>query len=154
LHKTREPPVGEATSEGGDRQPSHPTLYAKLAAITRRYRFGAAIRRLARSVALREAAILGTGTAASQVILFLGAPLYLRLYQPASFGLYSFVYSTIGLLAALGTWKIERLIIVVPARATAIRILAALIAIAVVSAALIAILALPLRVAENTVPGL
>jgi O-antigen/teichoic acid export membrane protein len=110
--------------------------------------------RLAGSAALRDAAVLGTGAVTSQLILFLAAPLFLRLYRPADFGLYSFAYGAIALLATLGTWKIERLIVVVPARATAIRLLAALIAIAVASAVLLAVLALASRMAGNAIPGL
>jgi O-antigen/teichoic acid export membrane protein len=132
-------------------------LIAKFASIAARYRARGAILRLARSAVLRDAAALGTGAVTSQFILFLAAPLFLRLYRPAAFGLYSFAYSTIALLATLATWKIERLIVVVPARATAIRLLAALTAIAVASAALLAllaVLALLLRLSGNAFAGL
>jgi O-antigen/teichoic acid export membrane protein len=127
---------------------------AKSASIAGRYRVPGTILRLAGSAALRDAAVLGTGAVAAQLILFLAAPLFLRLYRPAAFGLYSFAYSAIALIATLGTWKIERLIVVVPARATAIRLLAALTAIAVASAVLLAVLALALRMAGNAIPGL
>jgi O-antigen/teichoic acid export membrane protein len=103
---------------------------------------------------LRDAAALGIGTAASQFILFVAAPLFLRLYQPAAFGLYSFAYSGIALLATLCTWKIERLIVIVPARATAVRLLAALMAIAVTSAILLAVLTVLVWMAGVSFPGL
>lgn len=95
---------------------------------------------LAGSSALRDVTALGSGALLSQVILFFAAPVFLRFYQPGDFGLYSFTYASISLMATLGTWKIERLIVVVPARATAVRLLAALIAIAAGAAALFAIL--------------
>jgi O-antigen/teichoic acid export membrane protein len=129
-------------------------LKARLASIVGRYRIPGAILRLAGSAALRDAAVLGTGAVIAQFILFLAAPLFLRLYRPAAFGLYSFAYGAIVLLATLGSWKIERLIVVVPARATAIRLLAALTAIAVASAVLLAVLALPVWMAGNAFPRL
>jgi O-antigen/teichoic acid export membrane protein len=130
------------------------TLNAKLSAIAGRYRVFGAMLGFGGSAALRDATVLGTGAVASQFILFVTAPLFLRLYLPATFGLYSFAYSAIALFATLGSWKIERLIVVVPARATAIRLLAALIAIAVASAVLLAVLALALRMAETAFPKL
>jgi O-antigen/teichoic acid export membrane protein len=90
---------------------------------------------------LRDATTLGTGTLLSQAILVLAAPVFLRLYRPADFGLYSFAYGMIALAATIGTWQIQRLIVVVPARATAVRLLAALVSIAVVTAASFFILA-------------
>lgn len=86
--------------------------------------------RFAGSAALRDVSVLGSGALVSQVVLFLAAPVYLRLYLPANFGLYSFYYGLLSLVATLGTWKIERLIVVVHARLVAIRLLAALIWIA------------------------
>jgi hypothetical protein len=80
-------------------------LNAKFASIGGRYRVPGAVLRLARSAALRDAAVLGTGAVTSQLILFLAAPLFLRLYRPAAFGLYSFAYGAIALLATLGTWR-------------------------------------------------
>jgi O-antigen/teichoic acid export membrane protein len=118
-----------------------------------RERVRAAVLRLVASAALRDAAALGAGAVISQFVLFLAAPFFLRLYQPAAFGLYSFAYNGIALLATLGTWKIERLIVIVPARATAIRLLAALMAVAVASAALLAVLALLVWVAAGAFAG-
>jgi len=89
--------------------------------------------RIARSrlpSAIRDAGTLGSGALLSQAILFLAAPLFLRLYEPADFGLYSFTYSTIALIATIVTWKTERLIVVVQAKATAIRLMVALLLIA------------------------
>jgi O-antigen/teichoic acid export membrane protein len=149
--------VREGTAGGENRKSvwaAPALLNAKSASIAGRYRVVGAVLRLAGSAALRDAAVLGTGALTSQLILFLAAPLFLRLYRPADYGLYSFTYGAIILLATLGTWKIERLIVVVPARATAIRLLAALTAIAVVSAILVAVLAVPLRMAENAFPRL
>jgi O-antigen/teichoic acid export membrane protein len=99
------------------------------------------ILQLAGSSALRDATTLGAGTLLSQAILVFAAPVFLRLYRPADFGLYSFAYGMIGLAATIGSWKIERLIVVVPARATAVRLLAALVLIAGVTAASFLILA-------------
>lgn len=96
--------------------------------------------RLADSSVLRDATALGTGAFTSQAILFFAAPVFLRLYEPSDFGLYSFTYASISLLATLGTWKIERLIVVVPGRAAAVRLLAALVAIAAAAAALLLVL--------------
>src|SRR5690349_18538112 len=107
------------------------------------------IPQLVRSSVLRDATTLGTGALVSQAILFFAAPVFLRLYRPADFGLYSFAYGMITLAATIGTWNIERLIVVVPARATAVRLLAALVAIAVAAAALIFIFAFLL----GAVPG-
>ncbi len=95
---------------------------------------------VAGSSALRDVTALGSGALLSQAILFFAAPAFLRLYQPGDFGLYSFTYASISLIATLGTWKIERLIVVVPARATAVRLLAALTAIAAGAAALLLLL--------------
>jgi O-antigen/teichoic acid export membrane protein len=83
-----------------------------------------------RSSAMRDAGALGIGALLSQAVFFLAAPVFLRLYHPSDFGLYSFYYSLLSLLATLGTWKIERLIVVVHRRSAAIRLLAALISIA------------------------
>jgi O-antigen/teichoic acid export membrane protein len=90
---------------------------------------------------LRDVTVLGTGALLSQAILFVAAPVFLRLYEPADFGLYSFAYGMIALAATVATWKIQRLIVVVSVRATAIRLLAALISIAVVTAASCLVLA-------------
>jgi O-antigen/teichoic acid export membrane protein len=108
-----------------------------------------AVLRLARSTALRDATTLGTGALLSQAILLFAAPAFLRLYQPADFGLYSFAYGAIALVATLGTWKIERLIVVVPARATAIRLLVALVSIGAVVAALLLVLTLLIQTAAG-----
>jgi O-antigen/teichoic acid export membrane protein len=98
----------------------------------------------------RDVATLGAGALLSQAILFFGAPVFLRLYQPADFGLYSFAYGMIALAATLGTWNIERLIVVVPTRVTAVRLLVALVSTAAAAAALIFIFAFLLGAA----PGL
>jgi O-antigen/teichoic acid export membrane protein len=90
---------------------------------------------------LRDATALGTGALLSQAILLFAAPAFLRLYEPADFGLYSFAYGMIALAATVATWKIQRLIVVVSVRATAIRLLAALVSIAVVTAASFLVLA-------------
>jgi O-antigen/teichoic acid export membrane protein len=90
--------------------------------------------------ALRDVTALGSGTLLAQAILFFAAPVFLRLYQPGDFGLYSFTYASISLIATLATWKIERLIVVVPARRTAVRLLTALIAIAAGAAILLLVL--------------
>lgn len=100
--------------------------------------------RLVGSSALRDAGMLGTGALVAQAITFCAAPVFLRLYRPADFGLYSFAYGAIGLTATLGTWKIERLIVVVPARTTAVRLLVVLLSIAaVVAVLLLVIISLP-----------
>jgi O-antigen/teichoic acid export membrane protein len=80
--------------------------------------------------AVRDIGALGLGALLSQTIFFLAAPAFLRLYQPGDFGLYSFYYGLLTLLATLGTWKIERLIVVVHRKSAAIRLFAALILIA------------------------
>ena len=82
--------------------------------------------RLLGSSAFRDVTALGFGTVLSQGILIVGAPVFLRLYQPADFGLYSLAYGWIMLIAMLTTWKIDRLIVVVPDRFTAVRLLASL----------------------------
>jgi O-antigen/teichoic acid export membrane protein len=107
--------------------------------VFRRRLLGSALT-LAGSSALRDVTALGSGTLLAQAILFLAAPVFLRLYQPSDLGLYSFTYASISLIATLGTWKIERLIVVVPARATAVRLLVALITIAAAAALLFLLL--------------
>ena len=93
-----------------------------------------------RSSALRDVGALGIGALLSQLVLFLAAPIFLRLYHPSDFGLYSFYYSSLSLLATLGTWKLERLIVVVHSRQAAIRLLAALIWIAAGAGAFVLVL--------------
>jgi O-antigen/teichoic acid export membrane protein len=110
---------------------------ARPASFASRLRAPGAVLRLAGSSALRDAGTLGTGALLAQAIIFFAAPVFLRLYQPSDFGLYSFAYSATGLTATLGTWKIERLIVVVPARATAMRLLVVLLSIAAASAVLL-----------------
>jgi O-antigen/teichoic acid export membrane protein len=90
--------------------------------------------------ALRDVGALGSGAFVSQIIFFLAAPLFLRLYEPSDFGLYSFTYSTIAVVATLSTWKTERLIVLARARATAIRLLVALLSIAASAALLLFVL--------------
>jgi O-antigen/teichoic acid export membrane protein len=87
---------------------------------------GGSLLRLIGSSAFRDVTALGFGTVLSQGILIIGAPVFLRLYQPADFGLYSLAYGWIMLIALLTTWKIDRLIVVVPDRFTALRLLASL----------------------------
>jgi O-antigen/teichoic acid export membrane protein len=99
-----------------------------------------AVSRLAGSSALRDAGTLGSGALIAQAIIFFAAPVFLRLYKPADFGLYSFAYGAIGLTATLGTWRIERLIVVAPARATAVRLLVVLLSIAAAVAVLLLVL--------------
>lgn len=108
---------------------------------------------LAGSSVLRDVTALGSGALLSQAILFLAAPVFLRLYQPGDFGLYSFTYASISLIATLGTWKIERLIVVVRARATAVRLLAALIAVAAGAAALLVVLTFLAWTVSNELPS-
>src|SRR5262249_4868053 len=91
--------------------------------------FGSA-KQFLRSSAMRDAGALGIGALLSQTIFFLAAPAFLRLYNPDDFGRYSFYYSLLSLLTILGTWRIERLIVVVHRKLAAIRLLAALILIA------------------------
>jgi O-antigen/teichoic acid export membrane protein len=109
----------------------------RLASFASKLRVPGPVLRLAGSSALRDAGTLGTGALLAQAITFCAAPVFLRLYQPADFGLYSFAYGAIGLTATLGTWKIERLIVVVPARSTAIRLLVVLLLIAAAGAVLL-----------------
>jgi len=92
--------------------------------------------------ALRDVGALGIGALLSQAIFLLSAPLFLRLYEPADFGRYSFVYSTIALIATVITWKMERLIVVVPARATAVRLLVAVLSTAIIGGVLLLVLVL------------
>ena len=94
----------------------------------------AVFRQISRSSLVRDASVLASGAFLSQLVLFLGAPLFLTLYQPADFGLYTFTYSTTALIATLGTWRMERLIVVVPTRSMAIRLLAALVSLTAVTA--------------------
>lgn len=96
---------------------------------------------------------LGFGTLLSQTILFLAAPAFLRLYHPSDFGLYSFYYSSLALLATLGSGKLERLIVVVHSRLAAIRLLAALVWIAAAPGAfLLALIALTHMMAGQSLP--
>jgi O-antigen/teichoic acid export membrane protein len=125
---------------------------AKPALFASWFRVSGAVLRLAGSSALRDAGTLGTGALVSQTVLFFAAPVFLRLYQPADFGLYSFAYGAIALTATIGTWKIERLIVVVPARATAIRLLAALVAFAAAAAGLLFVPVALARMAESAFP--
>jgi len=59
------------------------------------------VRRLARSEFLRNMATLMTGTAISQVVLVLVAPLLSRLYDPAAFGVFGLYLSTLSVLQPL-----------------------------------------------------
>lgn len=105
--------------------------------------------------ALRDVTALGFGSLASQVILIIATPICLRLYTPADFGLYALCYSLIMLVARIATWKIERLIVVVPARRTAVRLLSALVLIAVcVAAALLALVPLVQAIGARFSPEL
>jgi O-antigen/teichoic acid export membrane protein len=114
-----------------------------------------AVARFADLPALRDATALGLGTLLSQVILLIATPVFLRLYEPADFGLYAFAYSSVVLIATVGTWKIERLIVIVPERSTAIRLLAALVWIAAGAAVLfLALVPLIVAVAGKFVPEL
>jgi O-antigen/teichoic acid export membrane protein len=81
---------------------------------------------------LRDVAALGSGTLLSQATILLATPVLLRLYPPADLGLYALLYSLSALLSTLCTWKIERLIVVVPSRQASLHLLTALVAIAVV----------------------
>jgi O-antigen/teichoic acid export membrane protein len=105
--------------------PLTPTLF-----LARRDRIFGIAKQSLRSSAIRDAGALGIGALVSQTVFFLAAPVFLRFYHPSAFGQYSFYYSLLSLLAILGTWKIERLIIVVHRRLAAVRLLAALILIA------------------------
>jgi O-antigen/teichoic acid export membrane protein len=79
---------------------------------------------------LRDVAALGGGSLFSQATLFLAAPVLLRLYSPADFGIYTLLYSFSALISTLCTWKIERLIVVVPSRKASLDLLTALAVIA------------------------
>jgi O-antigen/teichoic acid export membrane protein len=81
---------------------------------------------------LRDVAALGSGTLLSQATMCLATPVLLRLYSPADLGVYALLYSYSALLSTLCTWKIERLIVVVPSRQASLHLLTALVAIAVV----------------------
>ncbi|MBV9251380.1 MAG: oligosaccharide flippase family protein, partial [Acetobacteraceae bacterium] len=63
----------------------------------------------------------------SQSLLFLATPIFVRFYSPADFGLYTFSYSLIALTASVGTWKVERFIVIAPTRRAAIGLLTAMI---------------------------
>jgi O-antigen/teichoic acid export membrane protein len=76
-------------------------------------------------------ATLGVGSAGGQIVLFLASPVLLRLYTPADFGLFTLTYSAAGLLVTLCSWKIERLIVLVPSRRQALDLLTAVIGLAV-----------------------
>jgi O-antigen/teichoic acid export membrane protein len=89
---------------------------------------------------MRDIGALGGGAFVSQTVFFLAAPLFLRLYEPSDYGLYTFAYGTISVIATLSTWKTERLIVVARARVTAIRLLVALISIATGAALLLFVL--------------
>lgn len=102
--------------------------------------------RLASSPIFRDASKLGGGALVSQIIYFAGVPLILFLYDPADFGLYSFIYTSLLLIGTLGTWKIERLIVVVPSRTNSIRLLSSLIYLAAATSALLLLLLLILSV--------
>lgn len=127
-------------------------LTAKPAIFSSRYPVAGGLLRLVGSPALRDAGILGVGALISQVIVFFAALVILRLYTPADFGLYSFAYGAIALVATLGTWKIERLIIVVPSRATATRLLVSLVVIAAGTTVLLLALAVLARALVGTLP--
>lgn len=96
--------------------------------------------RLTSSTIFRDAGKLGGGALISQLIYVAGVPVILLLYDPADFGLYSFTYTSLLLIGTLGTWKIERLIVVVPSRADAVRLLASLMYLAVATALLLSVL--------------
>jgi hypothetical protein len=118
-------------------------VIVRLALFASRCGLSDGILQLVGTSALHDATTLGTGALLSQAILFFAAPVFLRLYEPADFGLYSFAYRMIAMAATIGTWKIERLIVVVPARATAVRLLTALVSIAAVAAPLFLVFAFP-----------
>lgn len=81
-------------------------------------------RKLVRWSVFRDLTSLGSGTLLSQLILLAGGPIVLRLSRPADFGLYAVAYGLVTLLATLSTCKIERLIVGVAERRTAIQLLA------------------------------
>jgi len=117
-----------------------------------RWSVGALVARLRAWSALRDVGTLGTGALASQAILFLATPLFLRLYEPADFGLYAFAYSTISLIATINTFRSERLIVVVHTRTAATRLLVALLLIGIGGALVLAVLLFPIyALAENLV---
>jgi O-antigen/teichoic acid export membrane protein len=94
---------------------------------------------------LRDAATLGVGSFLSQALLLLATPIFLRFYRPADFGLYSFAYGLIALAATLGTWKVERFIVIAPARRVATRLLTAMVWLGVTMAMVVLVTA-PLAV--------
>jgi O-antigen/teichoic acid export membrane protein len=108
--------------------------------------------RLVRSRVLRDAGMLGVGALVSQGMLFLAAPVFLRHYRPADLGSYSFAYGLVALAATFSSWNVERLIVVVPSRATAVRLLAALFIMAVAAAGFLLVLAGLAQVAAGMLP--
>ncbi|WP_316354898.1 lipopolysaccharide biosynthesis protein [Devosia sp.] len=64
---------------------------------------------------VRSVAVLASGTAASQVILLLAAPILTRLYTPDQFGLLAAYMATVTILGAISTLRYE-LIIPLPRR--------------------------------------
>lgn len=89
-------------------------------------RTGSLLGSLMRSSMLRDLARLGSGALFAQIILAGSAPLILRLYDPDDFGLYTLVYGLVMLLSLFGSCRIEALIVSVPDRITAVRMLAAI----------------------------
>lgn len=64
---------------------------------------------------VRSVAVLASGTAASQVILLLAAPVLTRLYSPDQFGLLAAYMASVTILAAISTLRYE-LVIPLPKR--------------------------------------
>jgi len=96
--------------------------------------------RISYRAAVRDMSALGIGALLSQSILFLSSPILLRLYSPADFGLFTLLYTTVGLLATLCNWKVERLIIIVPSRREALLLLTALAVVSIGGGALLLVL--------------
>lgn len=114
------------------------TLIASLAASAwQDVRTGSLLGSLVGSSVLRDLARLGSGALLAQLILAGSAPLILRLYEPGDFGLYTLVYGLVMLLSLFGSCRIERLIVSVPDRITAVRLLAAIFCIGAAAAVLL-----------------
>lgn len=58
----------------------------------------------------RSAAVIASGTAASQIILFAAAPILTRLYDPEQFGLLAAYMAAVTILGAVSTFRFELVI--------------------------------------------